>query len=245
VERMVDRMSAGAAGRRHSVWSCWLRRRILLIAALTLLALSDTTSWAAVPQGVWLMDARVAVQIYSCADLLCGRILWLQIPRDPQGRLDRDKHNLKPALQQRPLCGLTVLWNLYQRPKTLTHVRGALRFAHRSHGTGADGSVFQAVGISALDPGGIVHQRPLRRLRPVFPCLLGREPGNAAATWSAILLRQRRRHGVASQFSDFSWVRRQCVGGAANPSGRAESRIGLSFGFALAKLSFPCSAPSV
>jgi uncharacterized protein (DUF2147 family) len=113
VARMVDRMSAGAAGRRHSVWSCSLHCRILLIAALTLLAFSHTTSWATVPQGVWLMDARVAVQIYSCADLLCGRILWLQIPRDPQGRLDRDKNNPEPALQQRPLCGLTVLWNLH------------------------------------------------------------------------------------------------------------------------------------
>lgn len=101
-----------AAERRHSVWSCSLHRRILLIAALTLLAFSHTTSWAAVPQGVWLMDARVAVQIYSCAGLLCGRILWLQIPPDPQGQLDRDKNNPDPALQHRRLCGLTVLWDL-------------------------------------------------------------------------------------------------------------------------------------
>jgi uncharacterized protein (DUF2147 family) len=41
-----------------------------------------------------------------------GEILWLQIPRDPQGQLDRDKNNPDPALQQRRLCGLTILWDL-------------------------------------------------------------------------------------------------------------------------------------
>jgi uncharacterized protein (DUF2147 family) len=112
VAQTVDRLPARAAEKRNCVWSFSLHRRIVLIAALTLLAFSHTTSWAAVPQGVWLMDARVAVQIYSCAGLLCGRILWLQIPRDPQGRLDRDKNNPDPALQQRHLCGLTVLWDL-------------------------------------------------------------------------------------------------------------------------------------
>jgi len=58
------------------------------------------------------MEARVAVEIYSCASLLCGRILWLQIPRDPQGQLDRDKNNPDPALRQRRLCDLTILWDL-------------------------------------------------------------------------------------------------------------------------------------
>jgi uncharacterized protein (DUF2147 family) len=110
--RTFNRMPAGAAGRWHSVWSCLLHRRILPMAVLTLLAFSHATAWAAVPQGVWLMDARVAVQIYSCAGLLCGRLLWLQIPRDPQGQLDRDKNNPNPALRQRRLCGLTILWDL-------------------------------------------------------------------------------------------------------------------------------------
>lgn len=83
------------------------------IAVLIFLAFSSTAAWTAVPQGVWLMDARVTVQIYSCADLLCGRILWLQSPRDPQGQWDRDKKNPDPALRRRRLCGLTILWNLH------------------------------------------------------------------------------------------------------------------------------------
>ena len=71
-----------------------------------------TVASAGIPQGVWLIDNEAAVQIFDCRNLLCGRILWLSIPRDPQSRLDRDKKNPEPALRQRPLCGLTILWGL-------------------------------------------------------------------------------------------------------------------------------------
>src|SRR3954447_20761064 len=64
------------------------------------------------PQGVWLIDNEVAVQVFDCSNLLCGRVLWLSIPRDPQGRLVLDKKNPEPALRQRPLCGLTIFWGL-------------------------------------------------------------------------------------------------------------------------------------
>ena len=84
----------------------------LLLAALVALAVPRTLAWAAVPGGVWLIDGKAAVQIFDCGGLLCGRILWLQTPRDPQGQLNRDKNNPDPALRQRRLCGLTVLWGL-------------------------------------------------------------------------------------------------------------------------------------
>jgi uncharacterized protein (DUF2147 family) len=88
-------------------------RAALFVAAIAFLALSRTLVWAAVPQGVWLIDSKVAVQIFDCSNLLCGRILWLQTPRDPQGQLDRDKNNPDPALRQRRLCGLTIFWGLH------------------------------------------------------------------------------------------------------------------------------------
>jgi uncharacterized protein (DUF2147 family) len=85
-------------------------------AALVLIGLAvsvpRTAASAGIPEGVWLIDNKVAVQIFDCSNLLCGRILWLSIPRDPQSRLDRDKKNPQPALRQRPLCGLTILWGL-------------------------------------------------------------------------------------------------------------------------------------
>ena len=58
------------------------------------------------------MPLNVAVQIFDCGGVLCGRIVWLQRPRDAAGHLVRDKKNPDPALQQRPLCGQTVLWGL-------------------------------------------------------------------------------------------------------------------------------------
>jgi uncharacterized protein (DUF2147 family) len=84
----------------------------LLMVALMSLVVPCALAWAAVPAGVWLIDGKAAVQIYDCSGLLCGRILWLQTPRDPQGQLNRDRNNPNPALRQRRLCGLTVLWGL-------------------------------------------------------------------------------------------------------------------------------------
>lgn len=96
----------------------WLRAlsgavRVALLAAIIFLAVSRSMASAAAPQGVWLIDTRVAVQIFDCDGLLCGRILWLRIPRDLRGQLDRDKNNPDPALRQRRLCGLTILWGLH------------------------------------------------------------------------------------------------------------------------------------
>jgi len=84
----------------------------LLLAALMVLAVPRTMAVAAVPEGVWLIDGKAAVQIFDCTGPLCGRILWLRTPRDPQGRLNRDRNNPDPALRQRRLCGLTILWGL-------------------------------------------------------------------------------------------------------------------------------------
>jgi uncharacterized protein (DUF2147 family) len=71
-----------------------------------------TLASMSIPQGVWLIDNEVAVQVFDCSNLLCGRILWLSISRDPQGQLVLDKKNPEPALRQRRLCGLTIFWGL-------------------------------------------------------------------------------------------------------------------------------------
>jgi uncharacterized protein (DUF2147 family) len=84
-------------------------RVALLVAALA----APGAARPAVPQGVWLVDGKAAVQIYDCTGLMCGRILWLRVPRNALGQLDRDKHNPDPALRRRQLCGLTMLWNLH------------------------------------------------------------------------------------------------------------------------------------
>ena len=62
---------------------------------------------------------RVALQIFDCSGLLCGKIVWLLRPNDPAGQPDRDHRNPDPALRQRHLCGLTIVWGL--RPAGQNH----------------------------------------------------------------------------------------------------------------------------
>ena len=94
---------------------CALRRAVC-IGSLALMSLSLTVPKAAgsagAPEGIWLMPLKAALQIVDCGGLLCGRIVWLQHPRDAAGELVRDKANPNPALRQRPLCGQIILWGL-------------------------------------------------------------------------------------------------------------------------------------
>ncbi|MFI4974532.1 MAG: DUF2147 domain-containing protein [Caulobacterales bacterium] len=83
------------------------------MATALLLAPPRAAAQSAVPDGVWLIDKKAAVQIFDCSGLMCGRILWLYKPRDAQGQPDRDKHNPSASLRSRPLCGLTMLWALH------------------------------------------------------------------------------------------------------------------------------------
>jgi hypothetical protein len=64
-----------------------------------------------VPSGIWLMGTKVAIQVFDCSGLLCGRVIWLKAPLDPQGLLKRDKLNPDPALRERQVCGPTIIWN--------------------------------------------------------------------------------------------------------------------------------------
>lgn len=85
----------------------------LALIALLVAPLPGASSTPARPEGIWLMVNKAAVQIFACNGLLCGRILWLQIPRDPEGRLNLDRNNPDPRLRQRRLCGLTMIWGLH------------------------------------------------------------------------------------------------------------------------------------
>jgi uncharacterized protein (DUF2147 family) len=58
------------------------------------------------------MEGRVAVQIFECQGLMCGRIVWLHARKNPKSLLNLDVKNPVPALRERELCGLTILWGL-------------------------------------------------------------------------------------------------------------------------------------
>jgi uncharacterized protein (DUF2147 family) len=107
-------MSANAVSRKAGPATSRLSQigYAILVLISVVISVPRTLASVGIPQGVWLIDNEVAVQVFDCSNLLCGRILWLSIPRDPQGQLVLDRKNPQPALRQRPLCGLTIFWGL-------------------------------------------------------------------------------------------------------------------------------------
>jgi uncharacterized protein (DUF2147 family) len=56
---------------------------------------------------------KAAVELYSCgAGELCGRLVWGRPDLWPPGGAHLDARNPDPALRDRPLCRLTVIWGL-------------------------------------------------------------------------------------------------------------------------------------
>jgi len=97
---------------RH--WRCEalaMAIRLLACAAVLFFSFADKAR-AADPRGVWLVQDKVAVELFPCPDGLCGRIVGLAEPRDDYGQPKHDRHNPDPALRQRLLCGLGVLSGL-------------------------------------------------------------------------------------------------------------------------------------
>lgn len=107
----------GHSGYRKCRQSPWWRTLLHLACAVPLLTCVTVPVQGAMAaatglSGVWLMGAKVAIQIFDCSGMMCGRVVWLQVPLDSQGLLKRDKLNPDPALRQRQVCGPTIIWNL-------------------------------------------------------------------------------------------------------------------------------------
>ena len=96
-------------------------RAALMVFTLSSFAVPGTAVSDTGPaDGAWFIDGTgVAVQIFDCSGLLCGRIIWLEKGRDTAGQLARDNKNPDAVFRQRPLCGLTVLQGL--QPAGLDH----------------------------------------------------------------------------------------------------------------------------
>ncbi len=85
------------------------RRPVWLV--LSGLSLAGPASASPSLTGMWLDESgRAGIDIEPCGTSVCGTIRWLKIPLDEQGAPKTDKHNPKPEMQARKICGLVMLY---------------------------------------------------------------------------------------------------------------------------------------
>ena len=91
--------------------------RILRIATLAIVStvlLALTPALAADPLGTWLTgDKKGKVKIVNCGGAICGALVWLQEPNDPETHQPKtDKHNADASKQGRPLLGIPIVLSM-------------------------------------------------------------------------------------------------------------------------------------
>jgi uncharacterized protein (DUF2147 family) len=63
--------------------------------------------------GEWLTEeGKAKVEIYSCEDSYCGKIVWLKEPKNPDGTNKRDANNPDENLRSRTIVGTNILTGL-------------------------------------------------------------------------------------------------------------------------------------
>lgn len=80
-------------------------------AAITLAVLGFSAPALADPIGTWLTEnGRSRVKIADCGGALCGTIVWLKEPNDPEtGKPKTDKNNADATKRTRPLIGVPIV----------------------------------------------------------------------------------------------------------------------------------------
>ena len=66
---------------------------------------------AADPSGTWLTQTGTSrIKVADCGGALCGTIVWLKEPNDPDtGKPKTDKNNSDAAKRSRPLLGVQIV----------------------------------------------------------------------------------------------------------------------------------------
>jgi uncharacterized protein (DUF2147 family) len=92
----------------------WNRRAILRSAALFAFFATALPAHAADPTGIWLTeDDGAHVRIYNCGQDLCGTLLSLKEPNDPEtGKPKLDKFNQDASKRARPIVGVELMSGL-------------------------------------------------------------------------------------------------------------------------------------
>ena len=74
------------------------------------------TRWASAfaladPLGTWMTEnGRSRIKIDNCGGALCGNLVWLKEPNDPEtGKPNLDKNNTEAGKRSRPLIGVLIV----------------------------------------------------------------------------------------------------------------------------------------
>jgi uncharacterized protein (DUF2147 family) len=92
----------------------WRLTIAVLFSALLPLAgaLADVAGADNGALGTWATEGgKSHVEIMTCGEKLCGRIIWLKEPMDDEGMPKHDANNPDSELQSRPIIGLPLLAN--------------------------------------------------------------------------------------------------------------------------------------
>jgi len=86
----------------------------IVVAAIGLAVISIAPALAADPLGTWLTEEQTAkIRIVNCGGALCGNIVWLKEPIDPETNQPKtDKNNPDPSLRSRPLLGVPIVLSM-------------------------------------------------------------------------------------------------------------------------------------
>ena len=98
-----------------------MKKWILVLAGLSLAL--GVNAYAANPEGdtilgKWLTaNGKSVVEVSHCGDAYCGKIVWLKVPLNKEGKEKVDDKNPDESLRNRKIVGLEILKGLqYKGP---------------------------------------------------------------------------------------------------------------------------------
>jgi uncharacterized protein (DUF2147 family) len=85
-----------------------------IASAIALALVLIAPAYAADPLGTWFTgDKKGKVRIVNCGAAICGTLVWLAEPIDPDTKQPKlDKYNPDASKQSRPLLGIPIVLNM-------------------------------------------------------------------------------------------------------------------------------------
>lgn len=87
-----------------------MTRSVLTAGLIAAALLGSSGAQAGEADGIWVVnDGQARVKVEPCGPNLCGTIVWVADPLDPEtGKPRLDRNNPNPALRSHPIIGLRL-----------------------------------------------------------------------------------------------------------------------------------------